>query len=264
MSISASAIAAHCKPVAQQISIRVVAETGSTNSDLLTGLTGFSGPTLLVATSQTAGRGRLGRVWHAAPGASLTFSLAWKFQQSVQTLLGLPLAVGVAVAEALAGFDVFVKLKWPNDVLRDGKKLAGILIETAAADHCISECAVWAVIGVGLNLEVTDGLETKVGREVAGAPWLAQLDRNVLLAAMLSSLSDAMILFASHGFSAFEARWNGLHAYAGMPVVIQDRGRLLHQGYAIGVDKMGRLLLDTLGGCIALAAGDVSLQMHEG
>ena len=114
-----------------------VAETGSTNADLLAraaaSTSGLDGPVLLLAGSQTAGRGRAGRSWQSAPDASLTFSLAWKFDRALPQLVGLPLAVGVAIAEALHACGLDARLKWPNDVLLDGRKLAGILIETQAA-----------------------------------------------------------------------------------------------------------------------------------
>src|SRR5690606_28510555 len=102
--------------------------------------------------SQTAGRGRAGRPWYAAPGRSLTFSLAWKFQRPVHALVGLPLAVGVALAEALAMYNIEVGLKWPNDVLHEGRKLAGILIESASVDS--PQPASWAVIGIGINMRL--------------------------------------------------------------------------------------------------------------
>jgi BirA family transcriptional regulator, biotin operon repressor / biotin---[acetyl-CoA-carboxylase] ligase len=249
-------------PSAQQVAIEVVAETGSTNADLLAKLDRLQGPTLLVAGTQTAGRGRAGRVWLSAPAAALTFSLAWEFQCPVQALVGLPLAVGVAIAETLAEFEVRVMLKWPNDVLKDGKKLAGILIETALANNREdgADAGIWAVVGIGLNLTMPDSLEAQIGQPVASAPWLAQLDRNTLMAALLNHLAQALAEFEQQGFAAFTARWNDLHAYAELPVAILDRGQVAHEGIAAGVDQMGRLLLDTPSGRLAIVAGDVSLR----
>ncbi|MEN3293467.1 MAG: BirA family transcriptional regulator [Burkholderiales bacterium] len=256
-------IASFCKNAARQAEVRAVAETGSTNADLLASLESLTGPTLLVAEKQTAGRGRAGRVWHSAPGASLTFSLAWRFGLPVQALVGLPLAAGVAVAEALAEFDVPAQLKWPNDVLVDGKKLAGILIETAAAVGP-AQAASWAVTGIGINLAIPADLAAQIGRPVAGVSRLAELDRDRLMATLLNSLAQAMAQFEQEGLGAFTRRWNGLHAYGGQQVVILDNGQVLHQGRAVGIDGIGRFVLETAAGPVAVMAGDVSLRRLEG
>jgi BirA family biotin operon repressor/biotin-[acetyl-CoA-carboxylase] ligase len=240
-----------------QVSVEVVAETGSTNADLLARAPRLASAVLLVAEHQTAGRGRAGRSWLSAPGHSLTFSLAWKFDGGLHRLTGLPLAVGTALAETLGRLGQPVQLKWPNDVLKDGDKLAGILVETAAA----SDGAAWAVIGIGLNLAMPDELEQQIGRPVAAVPWLARMDRDTLLAAVLDGLLDALRLFDKSGFSAFAARWNLLHGWQGQLVTIIDRGEILHEGLAAGVDDAGRLLLDTESGRVAIVAGDVSLRI---
>ncbi|WP_105534223.1 biotin--[acetyl-CoA-carboxylase] ligase [Solimicrobium silvestre] len=249
-------IAAHCSALAQSVAIEVVAQTGSTNADLLARLPTFSSPLVLVAETQTAGRGRAGRSWLSAPGSSLTFSLAWPFSQSPQALLGLPLAVGVALADALGSLDVTVRLKWPNDILKDGKKLAGVLIETANHSN-----QTWAVIGVGLNLLMPEELEQQIGRPVADATWLAQMDRNQLLAILINHLVVCLQQFSNSGFSAFVPSWNAFHAYAGQHVSILDQGQITQQGVALGVDASGCLLLqDQRGVVCSIMAGDVSLR----
>jgi BirA family biotin operon repressor/biotin-[acetyl-CoA-carboxylase] ligase len=241
------------------VDVEVVLETGSTNADLMARAAQLDRPTLLVAEHQSAGRGRAGRSWLSAAGDSLTFSLAWKFAGSPQQLLGLPLAVGVALAEALGALDVPVQLKWPNDLLKDGSKLAGILIETQGAPGG----GTWAIIGIGLNLLMPDQLEARIGRTVATAPWLARMERDALMAALLDALAAAMDQFERAGFGAFRARWDGLHAWRGQPVAIIDHGATLQQGVAAGVDDSGRLLLDTDAGRVAVLAGDVSLRLGE-
>lgn len=240
-------------------SVEVVRETGSTNVDLLARAPRLSGNLMLIAERQTAGRGRAGRSWLSSEGGSLTFSLAWRFNAPLHALAGLPLAVGVALAETLAAQGVKVQLKWPNDLLKDGAKLAGVLIETQAA----ADGAIWAVIGVGLNLDLPDELEAQIARPAASAPWLAGMDRNLLAAALLMHLALAMREFEGAGFAAFCARWNRLHAYAGCPVNIVDRGAVIYSGLAAGVDDSGALLLDTATGRIAVLAGDVSLRPVE-
>jgi BirA family biotin operon repressor/biotin-[acetyl-CoA-carboxylase] ligase len=239
------------------VAVEVVTETGSTNADLLARAPRLATPVLLVAEHQTAGRGRAGRSWLSSPGHSLTFSLAWKFGGGLHSLTGLPLAVGTALAETLGRLGQPVQLKWPNDVLKDGDKLAGILVETAPAP----DGAVWAVIGIGLNLAMPDELEQQIGRSVAAVPWLSRMDRDTLLAAILDGLAEALRQFERTGFAAFSARWNLLHGWQGQLVTILDRGEILHEGLAAGVDDAGRLLLDTDSGRIAIVAGDVSLRI---
>ena len=244
---------------AAEVAVEVVHETGSTNADLLARAATLEGNLLLVAERQSAGRGRAGRSWLSSEGGSLTFSLAWQFALPLHGLAGLPLAVGVALAEALAALGVTVQLKWPNDLLKDGAKLAGVLIETQSG----AGGALWAVIGVGLNLALPDELEARIERPAASAPWLARMDRDALMAALLDQLASSLRQFEQGGFGAFCARWNRLHAYQGSPVLILDGGATLHEGIAAGVDDGGALLLDCAGGRIAVCAGDVSLRVRE-
>jgi len=244
------------------VRVRIVEETGSTNADLLASLPTLTGPTLLLAKHQTAGRGRAGRSWLSAQGKSLTFSLAWKFSLPIHALVGLPLAIGVALAEALAMFHIDVKLKWPNDVLHNGRKLAGILIESAAAVGMPHDAS-WAVIGIGINMSLNESLSQQIGRPVANIPWMTELDQNTLMAGLLSGLADALVQFEHEGLAAFTGRWNSLHAYAGQVVTILDNGRVLHEGIGAGVDGIGRFLSDTPAGRVAVMAGDVSLRPRE-
>jgi BirA family biotin operon repressor/biotin-[acetyl-CoA-carboxylase] ligase len=261
-----AAILAHCAgganaigpTIGTAVDIEVVDETGSTNADLLARVDAgtLAGPTLRIALHQTAGRGRAGRSWLSAPGSTLMFSLAWTLRGPLGRLAGLPLAVGVSLAESLIELGLPVTLKWPNDVLRDGAKLAGILVETRTG----ANGELWAVIGAGINLLMPDDLEERIGRNVASAPWLAQMDRNVLMAALLNRLADTLGEFDTHGFAPFAPRWNRLHAYRGQAVRILEQERELHAGRAAGVDDSGRLLLDSEQGRIAVMSGDVSLR----
>ncbi len=241
------------------VAVEVVPETGSTSADLLARAAQLSEPLLLVAEHQTAGRGRAGRSWLSSSENSLTFSLAWKFDGGPQQLSGLPLAIGVALGDALGRLGVQVQLKWPNDVLKDGGKLAGILVETQSA----AGGGTWVVIGIGLNLIMPDEVEALLGRSAAGAPWLARMERDVLVAALLDALAESLRLFARLGFAAFSARWNLRHAWQGRTVVVLDNGQVLQEGLAAGVDDAGRLLLDTADGRSTVLAGDVSLRVRE-
>lgn len=246
---------------ARRLHIEAVTQTGSTNADLVQRVPSLLQPVLRVADRQSAGRGRAGRPWHTTPSMSLTFSLAWRFGRPLQALLGLPLAVGVALAEALQVFGVQARLKWPNDILRDGAKLAGILIETAAEGG--RGDATWAVVGIGLNLGLPPGLEAELGRAIGAAPELQKQPRETVLAIITSALVDALVEFEQRGFGAFVTRWQALDAYAGQPVRVLDNGRVLQEGLAAGVDVMGRCLIDTAHGQVAVVAGDVSLRLSE-
>jgi BirA family biotin operon repressor/biotin-[acetyl-CoA-carboxylase] ligase len=239
------------------VAVEVVAQTGSTNADLLARAGTLAAPLLLIAEHQSAGRGRAGRSWLSSPEGSLTFSLAWRFDGGPQALLGLPLAVGVALADTLGTLGQQVQLKWPNDVLKDGDKLAGILIETQSAPGG----GTWCVIGIGLNLLMPDEMEAQLGRSAAGMPWLARMDRDTLMALLLDGLADCLREFTARGFAAFSARWNLRHAWQGETVVLLDGGVVRHEGRAAGVDDSGRLLLDTDEGRITVMAGDVSLRV---
>ncbi|SNS17823.1 BirA family transcriptional regulator, biotin operon repressor / biotin-[acetyl-CoA-carboxylase] ligase [Noviherbaspirillum humi] len=257
--LDSTAVAALLREPASAIDVRVVAQTGSTNADLIAAVGGFTSPVLLAAEHQTAGRGRAGRTWHSAPGGSLAFSLAWRFARPLAALVGLPLAVGVAVAEALAMFELTVQLKWPNDVLYEERKLGGILVESRdVSDAGAPGC--WAVIGIGLNLALPRELEAAIDRPVASVPWLAALDRNLLLATLANSLAQVLVQFEQHGFPALQQRWNALHAWRGREVALLDQGKVLQQGVAVGVDGQGCLLIDTPQGRRAVMSGDVSLR----
>lgn len=257
---SAQRLAGLCTTAAHAIALEIVAETGSTNVDLLARTPHLQQPTLLWAQLQTAGKGRAGRAWHTPAGAALTFSLAWKFNLPLQGLLGLPLAVGVVIAEALRTFGVDARLKWPNDVLKDDGKLAGILIETVTDKT--GRQATWAVIGVGINIAQASGLSMQTGRAVVAATELAAEPERAM-AALLDGFVRALPRFEQQGFAGFVDAWNALDAYAGEPVNILDQGQVLHTGYAAGVDAGGRLLLDTAQGRITVLAGDVSLRIRE-
>ena len=280
LSITPAAIADACRTAAAaSVRIDVVAQTGSTNADLLArannarsvdttnAVPSLPGPTLLVALAQTAGRGRAGRAWQSNLD-SLAFSLAWPFSLPVSGLLGLPLAVGVAVAEVLAARQVKVSLKWPNDILLEGRKLAGILIESTSSGTAAGRGRrqTWAVIGIGMNLFPAGSNERLI--DVPASAALPATDRNVLLAELLDAIVSNLQQFERAGLAPFVARWNALHAHAGRQVDIIDRGKILASGAALGVDASGRLLLDAgtpaLAQVVAIVAGDVSLRPHQG
>ena len=257
-------VAAFAHPAARDVAIEIVAETGSTNADLLARTATLTQPTLRWALHQTAGKGRAGRTWLAPENGALTFSLAWKLALPLQALTGLSLAVGCVLSQQMNTFGIPARLKWPNDVLRDGAKLAGILIETAVdrQDRNRNQNSVWIVIGIGINLARSSELSHELARAVADASDVER-DSEQWMGALLGGLATMLVQFEREGFAPFVAQWNALDAYAGQDVRIMDQGRVLHQGRAAGVDAEGRLLLDTADGQIAIVAGDVSLRMAE-
>ncbi len=168
--------------------IEILDHAASSNAKLLQrAAQGAASGTVLAVEWQTAGRGRLGRTWHSGLGDALTFSLLWRFESGLAALSGLSLAVGVAMMRALAELGVpGVGLKWPNDVLLNDGKLAGILLE--AQGDMLGPSAV--VIGIGLNLNVPEALRERIDQAVSD---LAALDRpvperNVVLAVSLKHL----------------------------------------------------------------------------
>jgi BirA family transcriptional regulator, biotin operon repressor / biotin---[acetyl-CoA-carboxylase] ligase len=253
---------------AAQIEFQLVAETGSTNDDLLRNLASLNGPTVLSAAAQTAGKGRAGRTWIASPHQGLTFSFAWKMHQPAQELMGLSLAIGVAIADALKQLHVAVQLKWPNDILREQKKFAGILIETAPASANVAttrssstaEVATWVVIGVGLNLAVDATMEATIGHAVADSPWLAQMNRNLLLSTLVNHMASAVSVFEKQGLRPFIERWKQYHAHEGKLVRMVENGSTVAEGIVLGIDARGALLLQTEHGQQTFYTGDVSLR----
>lgn len=247
--LSVAAIATALGTLAPRFDVDVVVECTSTNSLLLAHAESSPSGAVLVAQRQTAGRGRLGRQWHAEPDASLTFSLLYKLPRGTLPA-GLSLAVGVAVAEALRELGVDgVALKWPNDILRHGRKLAGVLIELSGSA---------AVIGIGVNLRLPVDLPDEV-RANAAALDLA-IDCNVLLACLLASLHRVLADFGSGGFAVLRDRWSALNAYAGAPVRVISEFSVPVEGICMGVDVDGALLLETAVCVQRIISGDVSLR----
>jgi BirA family biotin operon repressor/biotin-[acetyl-CoA-carboxylase] ligase len=239
--------------------IAIVPVAASTNTDLLArAAAGARSGTVLAAEAQTAGRGRRGRAWVSPLGGALAFSLLWRFEQGAAWLAGLSLAVGVALVRALRAHGAAAQLKWPNDVLVDGAKLAGILIELQGDASGPSA----VVIGVGLNLAlpaaVRDAIDqpaTDLAQSAAAVPG-----RNVLFAALLDELHTALTAFARDGFKPFAREWERLHAHQGQRVTATlPDGRTL-TGVARGVAEDGALLIEAGGKTQRLISGDVSLR----
>lgn len=229
-------------------------EIDSSNTQLTTrAAQGAPHGLVLAAERQTAGRGRLGRRWQMRLGAGLTFSLLWRFDRGLSGLAGLSLVVGIAIVRALREFGVPVALKWPNDVLLGGRKLAGILIELSG--DALGPAAV--VIGIGLNVEAPGEVDQPVAN-LADAG--CKVGRNALLAALLNQLAGVLAQFDRDGFAAFRDEWHQLAAFIGQPVRLSFSHGEPADGIAVGVDDSGALLVDGAAGRRVFHVGEVSLR----
>lgn len=253
-----AAVAAALGDLARRFDIDVLAECDSTNTRLMVlAEAGAPSGSVLAAERQTAGRGRRGRSWLSTPGDSLTFSLLWRFPHGT-VLDGLSLAVGVALARGLKSIGIGkIALKWPNDVLLDGRKLAGILIELAPGPRPET-----AVIGIGLNLRLPQELPEELSSTVAAlCDAGGELPpRNVLLAQLLRALHEQLVDFTRHGFSGARTAWLAHHAYADRPVCLLTDFAAPLEGICRGVAEDGALLLETATGLQRIVSGDVSLR----
>ncbi len=233
------------------VEVRVVERCTSTNDLLLK--RNSEKPILVAAEEQTAGRGRRGRRWHSAPGAGITFSLARRVRRPVRELAALSLVAGVAAVRALRAAGVHAAaLKWPNDLVVDGAKLGGILVETRG-----SGASAHAVIGIGINCRRSPGLETRLRRRVAFLEQFVALPRNEVIRGIASALLEALDAFEAHGLGALRREWEALDAYAGrrLRVRLAD-GRTL-SGIASGLAEDGALRLRTRRGVRAVTSGRV-------
>ncbi|TCP13692.1 BirA family biotin operon repressor/biotin-[acetyl-CoA-carboxylase] ligase [Crenobacter luteus] len=240
-------------PAADMLALALAERVDSTNTQLMRRVDSAPHGLVLAAEWQDAGRGRLGRAWRMRLGGALAFSLLWRFDKGPAELSGLSLAVGVALARTLARVGAPVALKWPNDVLLGGKKLAGVLIELSGDVQGPAS----VVIGVGVNLAAPGD----VGQPVAGlADAGVAVGRNALLAALLSELAVVLADFDAHGFAAFRDEWQRHAAYLGEAVRLTPAQGAPHEGVFAGVDERGALLLDGEAGRRALFAGELSLR----
>jgi len=184
--------------------------------------------TLVTAGEQTAGRGRQGREWVAAPDTSLLLSLI--LHNPTQAL---PLAAAVALCEALP---VEAAIKWPNDIWIAGRKVAGILVEGRPQEG-------WAVLGIGVNV-----------RQAPPLPDATSLGAAVSTEELLERLLPALDGWLSRPLSEVLAAWRSRDALLGEPVRWQNGS-----GKGAGIDESGALLVDTDSGRVALQAGEVHL-----
>ncbi len=215
--------------------------------------------TCVAAHIQTKGKGRRGRTWVSQLGASLTFSLIWRFQCGAAALSGLSLAVGVALMRALKSLGIYqAQLKWPNDVLIDGKKLAGILIELQGDLDGPST----AVIGVGINLNLPKALIEAIDQPVIDLNKVGGelINQSKLLGVLLKHLAEVLSRFEQLGFMGLRDEWLGDHAYHNQPVRMLLPNGTEVLGIVKNVADDGILLVETALGLQRFSAGEISLR----
>ncbi|MBB3102547.1 BirA family biotin operon repressor/biotin-[acetyl-CoA-carboxylase] ligase [Azomonas macrocytogenes] len=241
--------------------VQVYLESDSTNVEAMRQLQGgLRPPFVIMAERQTAGRGRRGRRWVSPFGCNLYFSLAWPVERGARELEGLSLVVGLAVRHVLQGFGlVRVGLKWPNDVLIDGKKIAGILLELVGdpADTC------HVIIGIGINVNMHAVPET------IDQPWTSmcmetaeQIDRNLLCARLCDALADWLSRHRTKGFSTLRQEWETAHAWQGRDVRLTSGNQAI-EGKIMGVNERGALRLLVGGIEKTFSGGELSLRLSH-
>lgn len=249
-----------------------VNETRSTNDDLMSRWRSgqLIDPVARLAKYQTHGKGRAGRVWHAAPNDSLSFSLAFPFNKTPSELSGLSLLAGLAVIDGLCAalntnepmlHECGLRLKWPNDLMIGNAKFGGILIEGGQATP---QEPSWMVVGVGINLRSTQ-LQTINTEPIASinqflSPGDKLPDPEWIWLKLIDAFERALIEFDERGFAPFVERWSHWDAYQGKAVFTQTSAQNGIEGIASGINASGAYLIQTPSELLTVHAGDVSLR----
>lgn len=236
------------RPLLEEVD--VLQTVDSTNSYLLSQPITEGLARICVSEAQSAGRGRRGNDWQSSANQNILFSLAWGFSSWPETITGLGLAVATVVAERL-NLDFFtshnekrqakteVEIKWPNDLLVNGDKLGGILVDVTGESR--GACNV--VIGLGLNVNQADFSNSETGYRWQDLHSLGvTLDRNQFIGKLASDLIAMLQGFEKNGFAPLCSRWNELSIYTGHAITVTGKSGVL-QGTMRGVDQRGALLL---------------------
>lgn len=235
-------------------------EIDSTSSELARRVPVLDDLAFVMAETQSAGRGRRGRIWLSPPGMNLYLSVLKRFDTGFASLSGLSLAVGVMLIRALDDLGIRTAgLKWPNDVLAGQAKLAGILVELSG--EYSGPCA--AIIGVGLNIRLPDSLHERAGQPITDLASLAggtPPGRNRVAAAVVSALAQGLLAFERHGFAAFAQEYAANDLLRDQPVrVIDPRGE--YHAVGAGVDERGALRVRRVDGeLVTVDSADVSVR----
>ncbi len=244
------------------VSVEAVATTGSTNEDLMlrARVEQPAGCLLRAADVQTQGRGRQARVWRAASGDALLFSVSVPVASVPPSLPAITLACGVALAECLGSHHVAVNLKWPNDIRVRGRKLAGILTELV-----VDRLARYTlVIGVGMNLRLSEAERHAIGVPAIGLEELLRSTVDGCRGQWIGRLGSAILTaadeFIRDGFDPFCLRFNQLLEARGEVVDVIEGDQNAASGRIVEVDRFGRLIIESEGVTRRVSAGDVSLR----
>jgi BirA family transcriptional regulator, biotin operon repressor / biotin---[acetyl-CoA-carboxylase] ligase len=242
--------------------VEAVLRTGSTNTDLLGRFREQAPlrPLVYATLEQTAGRGRHGRAWTTLPGAALIFSIAVPLTAARAVDSAVSLACGLAAAEALAPY-ANVQLKWPNDLLRDGGKLGGVLCELvldSAGQRTL-------VAGIGINLTLSPDTRAAINQPTAALDEGIALDelaaqREHLIGQIAAAVIATVTEFDQRGFAALRARYLARFAMLGREVELLENGRRIASGLAVDIDSAGRIMLLTESGTRSFAGGELSLR----
>jgi len=192
-----------------------------------------------ITDEQYQGRGRHGNVWYATPGSTLLTSFSWTLLQPLhRATQGVSLVVGLCIIQALQSLTTEARLKWPNDILLNGKKLAGILIETTKS----TRESTTLIIGLGLNWcsPSTDILPDSIGLDTV-CPKLSETDRYAFLNTLLRQLDAHLQYFGEDGFAPFRYDWVHYHAWAVGTPVRWDTPQEMCEGYLDTLDEFGQL-----------------------
>lgn len=241
--------------------IETVLEVDSTNTWLRQAAQeGAASGTVCVAELQHAGRGRHNRQWVSPFAANLYLSLLWRTMAGATGLGGLSLVAGIAVVRSLASFGISTAgLKWPNDILVDGAKLAGILIDVTG--ESTGPCAV--IIGIGINVSMPEAAATGIGQrwtDLCSLTGQQQFSRNRLAARVLENLLVGIEEFEHYGMEPFMDEWQTLDLVNGKQVEMQLQNEVI-PGLACGIDSAGALLVDTVTGRRRFTSGEISLRV---
>ncbi len=220
--------------------------------------------TVVAAETQTAGKGRLGRVWDSAKGAGIWFSVVLQPRLAMEQMSLYSFVAAVAVAEAIHDVTgLTAQVKWPNDVLVNGKKVCGILLEMVAERNQ----PVRIIIGIGINANQKQSDFPEEVREKAISLAMAAghvIEREPVLDAVLHRLAYYSEQLEQNGFADIRNRWTELSCIGGKAVQILQHGNVMLYGTALGLADDGALLVQTEQGTERIITGDVSLRAADG
>jgi BirA family biotin operon repressor/biotin-[acetyl-CoA-carboxylase] ligase len=214
-----------------------------------------------LAETQSSGRGRRQRQWHASPYRNVVLSIGWRFDDGMSGLSGLGIAAGITIARTLheAGFDRNIGLKWPNDIVWNDSKLGGLLIDVRGEHD--GPCL--AVLGLGLNLALSEEDQQNIDQACVSLEQITNdpIDRNSILTDMIRALTELFESYSSSDFARFHRIWPDYDRLHGRDVKV-IRGETSFSGVAMGIDELGALLLDEgKGPFTRFFSGDVSLRL---